>query len=208
MGLTFGHWLESPITGLVVAVLLAIVTTAIAWWNIRPKRLIVVDIPQRGTPFLKAESHSRPGSVVDQTGSGPESPHIVKVHLKTKGRWDVASTAFDRDLPLILDIGATILSMEVVQPPWTPRLKAEVAGTELRIGPGLVPRRRMWVFTLLTNGIASCFTYVNPLIDIDIRTAVQQRRRRLIFLSIPASFMQLSAGLFTALIFLARLLPV
>lgn len=183
MGSTAGHWLESPITGLVVTILLAIGTTTVAWWGVRPKRLIIIDIPRIGTPFHEVEAHSLPDPIADQSASDPELLYIVEVSLRTKGRWDVASDAFDHNFPLILDVGTKIQSVKTAQPARTPHLKVEATGNELRIGPGLVRRRRVWVFTLLTNGISTRFTYVNPLIDVDIRTRAEQRRRRQIFLS-------------------------
>lgn len=184
LGLASGRWLESPITGLVVTILLAIGTTAIAWWAIRPKRLILIDMPEAGSPSSEAEFYSWSDSIANQSTGSPESLHIVKVDLRTKGRWDIASVAFDRDLPLTLDIGVQILAMKAVQPTGVPNLRAEIVGTELQIGPGLVRRRRTWRFTLLTNGVATHFTCLNPLIDVDIRTPVEQRRRRRISLAV------------------------
>lgn len=184
MGLAAGRWLESPITGLIVTILLAIGTTAVAWWAIRPKRLILIDMPETGSPFPEAELHSWSDSIANQPTGSPESPHIVKVDLRSKGRWDIASVAFDRDSPLTLDIGVRILAIRTVQPTGVPHLRAEIDGTELRIGPGLMRRRRTWRYTLLTNGTAAHFTYLNPLIDVDIRTPAEQRRRRQISLAI------------------------
>jgi hypothetical protein len=184
MGMAIGHWYESPLTGLAVTILLAIGTTAIGWWNIRPKRLILVDVPQTGTPLCIEGPHSWPDAIRDPERGDLESLYIVKVDLRTKGRWDIASTSFDRGLPLILDVGVPILAMKILQAKGTPHLNVEVAGTELSIGPGLVRRRREWIFTLLTNEAATRFVCVNPLIDVDIRTAAEQRRRRQVTLAI------------------------
>jgi hypothetical protein len=179
---TAAHWYESSafvgITGLVISVLAAVGTTVAAYRFAKPRRLILVDIPRARFSALEPSPQDWPDIFAAKTEHEFENLRLIRVQLRSKGRWDIATSAFDRHRPIVIDIGISILDMKSVQPADVPHLEAEIAGTELKIGPGLVRRRRRWNFTLLTDGPATCFKCVNPLTDVDILRNSQQRSRR------------------------------
>jgi hypothetical protein len=170
-------WYESSafveIAGLIISAVTLIVTTAAAYRIAKPRRLVLVDMPQ--VKSLPGE-HSWPDIEAHELDGA--SLNVVEVRMRAKGRWDIPTSSFDRDMPIAIDLGAGIVSLKRVQPPDVPQLKAEAAGTELRIGPGLVRRHHKWNFILLTRGPAACFTCVSPLIDVELLTSAQQRTRR------------------------------
>jgi hypothetical protein len=166
-----------------VTALGAIVAT-IAYTRIaKPGRLVLIDMPQGGVPLNETPPQDWPDVIPVEPGRDHDDLRVVKVELKTTGRWDVASSAFDQGLPITIDVGAPILKMEINRPPDTPYLKAEIADTKLKIGPALLRRRLTWTFILLTNGPAA-LAIVNPLIDVNILRNSQQKRRRRKYLAL------------------------
>lgn len=176
------HWYESTtfvgIAGLVISVFTAAGTTVAAYRFARPKRLVLVDMPQPGIPLLKAPSSYWPDSFTVEPGKDLSNVSVVKLQFRSKGRWDIATNAFDQDMPITIDLGVPILSMKRVQPMGVPFLRADFSETELRIGPGLVRQRRKWEFVLLTEAPTARFTFTNPLVDVDVLRNTQQRSRR------------------------------
>jgi hypothetical protein len=168
----------------------------------RPRRLVLVGIPQVGIPLHEARPHDWPDVIPSEPGKDYEDLQVVKVQLRTGGRWDIASSAFDQDLPITIDVGVPILTMRIdrLLDTDTPYLKAEIAGTELKVGPSLLRPHETWTFVLLTNGRATLAIRINPLVDIKILKNTEQRRRQLKYLVviIILSLIALRSGLFLA----------
>jgi hypothetical protein len=160
---------------------LSIVAIFVAGWRFaKPTRLVLVDATRAGVPFaVSVRSATWPGILSFRPDADPANLHTVEVRLESKGRWDIATSAFDRDIPITIDVGAPIAGLMRAQPSDVPDLKAEIAGTELRIGPGLIRRNRKWDFVLVTEGPATSLACVNPLIDADVLTTAQRRNARL-----------------------------
>jgi hypothetical protein len=94
-------------------------------------------------------------------------PYAVKVQLVSRGRKDIPSSSFDNGEPIILDVGAPIVTGLSVDSDTDTMPPHVVKGTELHIGPGLIRKRQTLTFTLLTDGRPT-LTCRNSLIDVQV----------------------------------------
>src|SRR5258708_35624925 len=88
----------------------------VGWLAVNPRRRLSYGMPVV-TPLLNAGTDVRQGLEVRRDGVVLADPHVLEVVLASRGRLDIPSTAFDKDRPLILDVGAPIL--DVLQSPGT-----------------------------------------------------------------------------------------
>lgn len=123
-----------------------------------------VDAQQAVRPNRRAEGHLR-----DQEA---RLPHVVNVELTSRGRSDIPRDAFDGGKPLCLDVGAPIVECLQVTttPPDRPEPVWTIDGPKLLIGPSLIGRRQITVFSLLVDGPTPRLSPPEQsLVDVDLR---------------------------------------
>lgn len=142
---------EQPLLLFILAVLaLALATFGI--WVFKRTRLFYgmpLSVPLITSPAI------REAVVVTVNNKPLEQPHHVEVHLVARGRRDIAYTAFDRQRPLVLDVGAHIyaqLGEPRLEPADAAAPEISFAGTKLVIEPFSIKRRERISLSLLVDG--------------------------------------------------------
>ncbi|WP_030573288.1 LexA family protein [Streptomyces aureocirculatus] len=141
------------------------------WATLRaanPKRQLAYWMPTT-MPILNA-SNSVGDLLVMRGGQALRDPHALDVKLMNRGRRDVASSHFDRSLPILLDVGAPIVELLTTtsQPDSRHMPTVIVDDTALKITPGLIGRGQTISFSLLVDGPIPRLTCQASLIDAGI----------------------------------------
>jgi hypothetical protein len=170
-----GQWYTSgTFWAAIGAVAVLVSTVALAWVTLRaanPKRRLLYSMPII-TPLLNARPDLPADLEVRRGGAILRHPHFVNVELVNRGRLDIRRDAFDGGEPLCLDVGATIIECLKVttSPSDRPKPQAKIEGSALLIGPSLLGRREIIVFSLLVDGPSPNLRRPEQtLIDVDIR---------------------------------------
>ena len=146
------HWYTSgtfwAATGVAVALLIGIPTFLVAW---TPRQRLYYAMPT-ATPLL-----STPSGMADlelrHRGRRLTAPYLVEVTLRSQGRHDIPSSAFDRARPLVFDLRASVIEVLpiVCDPPSAPKPPVEHEGRLLKIGPELIFRGQTITIPLLLD---------------------------------------------------------
>jgi hypothetical protein len=149
-------------------VIVGIATVWIGWLAANPTRRLFYSMPTI-TPLLNS-GHVQ-GIKVSHNEIVIKAPQVLEVVLTSQGRLDIASSAFDNNIPLQLDVNASIL--EILAQKSAPNShgnpKVEIDGASLKIGPSLIGKRQRISYSLLVDGsepTLSCAS--SPLIDVDL----------------------------------------
>jgi hypothetical protein len=136
-----------------------------------PKRRLFYGMPSVAALLGGAPSSARAELEVRRRSDNRvlSHPHVVQVHLTTRGRKDIPSAAYDNGMPIVLGVGGEIIDvLAVTAEPTSPACPPyEVAGSDLRIGPGLLGKRQRITFTLLLDSNAPAPTCSSKLIDVE-----------------------------------------
>lgn len=97
-------------------------------------------------------------------------PRVVRVQLVNTARRDISSVAFDRNLPIVMDLGLPILELLGTEshPPTSAAPEAAVQGTTLRIGPGRLGRKESVTYIVLVDGRPE-YSCQHSLVDVDVK---------------------------------------
>ncbi|MFF3326421.1 hypothetical protein [Streptomyces sp. NPDC002889] len=103
-------------------------------------------------------------------GTFLSEPRVVRVQLVNTGRRDISSAAFDRDLPIVMDLGIPILELLGTEshPPISAAPEAAAQGTTLRIGPGRLGRKESVTYLVLVDGRPE-YSCQHTLVDVDVK---------------------------------------
>jgi len=144
------HWYDSATFWTAAGVAVAFVTLVVIYRVAVPARTLIYGMPVV-TPLL---SDARADIKVLHEDKPLTSPHVVELHLGLNGRSDIRSADFDEGQPLVLDVGAHIVTVieSSSSPPSLSVPRAVAAGTALAVGPGLISRGQRLTFTLLADG--------------------------------------------------------
>lgn len=142
---------DSPIFGLIVG---SIVTLAAAWWFWQKRTVLYYGMPV-AVRVIDAPPAARARMVLSVDGTVREHPHRVEVQLICKGPKDIASSDFDQDRPIILDVGADIIT--TIGSPQVEPSDAEIpnvtcAGRTLSVPKCLIRRGQRISVSLLVDG--------------------------------------------------------
>ena len=110
-----------------------------------------------------------------------KDPHIARIRLSNIGGQDVWSNDFDKESPLQLDLGVTIVSILRVTNSLESMPDLTVSATEnrLNVGPNLIPRHATTDFTILVDGPCTSITDKKSLMGVElIREYVQENVSR------------------------------
>ena len=165
-------WVTSNLVPIVLAIL-TVITIIFNYRVARPKRLVLINLPHKPVPLVESRADSWPSLLTLEAGDSIEYTHLLDVKFSAKGRLDVPSKFFDQDLPIVIDVGTSILAVNISSPPGAAHLKAETNGTELRIGPSLIHHGMTWGFALLIVAPTFNLSWSNPLIDVSVRSEIQ-----------------------------------
>lgn len=170
------HWYEAESLATALTLMAGLITGFFGGWATlraaNPKRQLAYWMPTI-TPILHT-SDSVGDLLVMRGGQALRDPHVLDVKLMNRGRRDVASSHFDRDLPILLDVGAPIVELLGItsRPASLHTATVVVEGTALKIAPGLIARGQTISFSLLVDGPTPRVSCQASLIDV----TVQERR--------------------------------
>lgn len=156
-----------------VAILIGVATVWVTWLSPYPKRRLLYSMPVT-TSMLNRQSDVSDELRVIYGTKQLDCPYVVNVQLTGKGRSDIPRDAFDGGKPLCLDVGTPIV--ECLQVTTTPADRPEplwtIDSSKLLIGPSLIGKRQVTVFSLLVDGPTP---HLSPpeqsLVDVDLRSA-------------------------------------
>ncbi|WP_159053441.1 hypothetical protein [Streptomyces regalis] len=96
------------------------------------------------------------------------------------GRRDVASSHFDGDLPILLDVGAPIVEiLGITSQPTSLHVPAVVIDdTAVKIAPGLIARGQTISFSLLVDGPAPTLSCRASLVDVTVQEKREPTRQQ------------------------------
>ena len=167
----------SLITAMVVAFM-----AVLAFWRPAPftRRRMVYKL-EASAPLIHEAAPLNPKLTVNYERKQIVKPHIVHISVANIGKRDVPSTAFDRQLPLRIDLGAKIVAIldDTPRPNTVAKPEASARGTELNIGPSLIPNRVTLDFLLLVDGPCNALTHKSSLNDVNLRQAIPTQRMRI-----------------------------
>jgi hypothetical protein len=160
------------------AVIVAILSTVIlAWitvWVAYPKHLLLFGMKTIPPKKLQGATRSRMDSL--------SHPQVLEIQIVSQGRRDIPSSAFDREIPVRLDIGAQIVECLGSESNDTSRaycLRFDPNGTWIDIGPCLIGRHQTFSLYMLVDGVHPRLTCTRrSLIDINVRDRGSERRAR------------------------------
>jgi hypothetical protein len=156
--------------GVFVALAVGIAAAAVAWVvGVPPKRRMMYGMPL-AAPMLVAPQGVRGELELRHRGVPLDAPHVVELKLVNRGRRDIPTSAFDNGTPITLDTGAKIIELlqTTSDPSTIPAPEVTVAGTALKVGPGLIGRRQRITYTVLVDGTLD-LKYQGTLQDVDVR---------------------------------------
>jgi hypothetical protein len=154
-----------------IAVVLSIIV--LAWVSIRvakPKRQLWCSLTS-ATPLIAGQPGMSSELRVMYGDEQLAAPHTVGVILRSRGRRiDILRAAFDKEQPLAIDVGATILEiLERVTDPDRTLPEITHDGSRLLIGPSLIKWNQNIAVALLTEGRPELGPLGQQLENIDIR---------------------------------------
>jgi hypothetical protein len=153
----------------VIAVIVALATLRVMFLDPNQRRLYYQ--LARAAPLLAAGGAARTKIEVRHDGHLMTHPMLVEIRLIGRSRKDVPNASFNAGEPLTIDLGqARIVDVLDVTADTgaVPPHSALPDTTCLKIGPGLIRRRQVITWTLLTDGPRPTLTCRSPLIDVDV----------------------------------------
>lgn len=153
MMVAVGHWYASDPFWAAVGAMIGLAGVAATVWVARtPRQRLSYGMPV-ATRLL-----TTPSGMADlelhHRGTLLTEPYLVEVRLTSRGRRDIPSSAFDRDRPLVFDLGVRIVEVLqiVCDPPSAPTPPVTQDGSTLEVGPELIGRRQTITISVLTDG--------------------------------------------------------
>lgn len=108
-------------------------------------------------------------------------PHTAALTVVCKGRKDIADSDFNKQRPLVFDLGAPIVTLLAADPERTKISPASLAadGSKLRLGSGPIRPGPVLSIEILTEGRPNltCEGDDNPLINVVVRDGAADDRR-------------------------------
>ncbi len=155
--------------GVAVAVLTGSALAIVSYMAAFPRRRLLYSMPLV-VPVTATPEGAQGDLELLRNGARVADPYIVELHLVSRGRRDIPSSAYDGGEPLKLSIGAQIFKLLNVRstPPFLSPPKLTVGGNILKIGPNLIGKSQRIVITLLTEGRPSTLKCASSLIDVQI----------------------------------------
>ncbi|MFG2761524.1 hypothetical protein [Streptomyces wuyuanensis] len=143
---------ESSLFGLVAG---SVFTLGVTWWFWRRRTILYYGMPV-AVPIINAPDDVRSQIVLSVDDKVREHPHRVEVQLIcSRGPHDIASSDFDKERPIILNVGANIITM-IGQPqvePWDAEVpEVRYAGKMLTVPECLIRRGQRISVSLLVDG--------------------------------------------------------
>ncbi|MDX3658541.1 hypothetical protein PV646_14640 [Streptomyces sp. ID05-26A] len=105
--------------------------------------------------ILSSASHEMTGIAVTRNGETLIQPHIAVVEIENNGRKAVKSDHFDQDRPIVIDLDAPVVEVirsSYLQGEESVGFKSSIDGTEVRLGPDLLPEKAVLTVQALTAG--------------------------------------------------------
>jgi len=175
-------WYESQGLGTLLTLVAGLITGFFGGWATlraaNPKRLLAYWMP-RTMPILNA-SDSVGDLLVMRGGQALRNPHVLDVRLTNCGRRDVASSHFDGDLPILLDVGAPVVEiLGITSQPTSLHVPTVVVDdTALKIAPGLIATGQTISFSLLVDGPAPTLSCRASLVDVTVQEKREPTRQQ------------------------------
>ncbi len=168
-----------------VSAIAAVVMIGIgAWATLRatnPRRRLSYEVHSL-TPVVPATGPLREHVSVSAGGIILTDPHVFSVELANTGWRDIPSSAFDRGIPIRLDLGAQVISVleTVMQPPHALTPVVAVDGQSLLLGPSLIAKKQSVKISALVNGVDPALSIRTGLTDVKVESAevLHSRERR------------------------------
>jgi hypothetical protein len=160
-------WYESSLVisaaQLVLGILAIIVTLWVTLYAVRPRHRLdyCLVLIEDGNDFDDLD-HS-------VSSADLKHPKILEIRIRSRGRRDIPSTAFDGGEPILFRVGGRVIAM--LGEPLTKRKgslipKAKVTDSGLAVGPGLIRKKQIIVYRVLADVAKPKLTVRNSLIDV------------------------------------------
>lgn len=157
----------------------AVIKALVIWRQGYRRRLIVC-----GTPVITSLISSTPrlvaGTIKVLFNDEPlHDPYMIELAIDSRSRRDIGSKDFDRDRPLVIHLGATIVGATPLsgQEYLT---HIEMGSNAIRLGPCKIRRGHIATIQLITDGKPKiqCEGSDNPILDVDVRVGNGDRPRQ------------------------------
>lgn len=104
--------------------------------------LLSTDAPGMEHADIQVTSHGQPVS----------HPYAVSMHIEGQSRFDIRRSDFDGDIPMVFDLGATIISPLLIEGSEELKAAVELTGSEIKIKPTTIRRKQYVRVNVLTEG--------------------------------------------------------
>jgi|SRR6185437_1240182 len=154
-----------------VAVVVALLALWIAFTG-RLKKQVLLYSQSPPVSLLTGAPHSaRQDLQVLYAGKPLADPRVIRIRLRTRCRKDILSTDFDRDAPIVLDLGVHIVAKlaEETGPGRLALPPIRIKETSIEIGPALLRNRQTITVTVLCDGSNPRMRLTVPLGDVRTR---------------------------------------
>lgn len=175
-------WYESQSLGTALTLVAGLITGFFGGWATlraaNPKRQLVYWMPT-AMPILNT-SDSVGDLLVMRGGQALRNPHVLDVRLTNSGRRDIASSHFDGELPIVLDVGVPLVEiLGITSQPTSLHTPTVIADdTALKVTPGLIARGQTIHFSLLVDGPAPSLSCQASLIDVTVQEKREPNRQQ------------------------------
>jgi hypothetical protein len=163
-----------------VGIFVAVIAGYFTWKTIPPKRQLSLSLTTARLLTNAAGSVGSDIRIVHSKLGNLRSPSVAWISLVNSGRADVASSHFDGDQPLRLDLGTPILQqLEPVSEGGGPGSQPPSIAFEnstVLVGPGRIAHKQRIIYPVLVDGEARLQIQRNPLIDVAVATLAARVR--------------------------------
>jgi hypothetical protein len=166
------HWYQSPIfwavAGVGAVVIVGVAGILVTYIVSTASRHLTYAMPT--VTALPGSLSQRPGIELTYQGERITQPRILEIRLTSSGRKDIGSDSFNDRKPLVLDVGAKIVTLlgSTATPEGASPPAVEFRETALLVGPDLIRKGQLTTFTLLADGPAPSLNCQSPLIDVKV----------------------------------------
>jgi hypothetical protein len=135
-----------------LAALLAIVAT-ILLRRFPVPRVIVYRLP-RATSLISTDAPGMEHADIQVTSHGQHvtRPYAVSMRIESRSRFDIPRSDFDGGVPMVLDLGAKIVSPLLIEGSDELKAAVEIAGSEIKIKPTTIRWKQYVRVNVLTEG--------------------------------------------------------
>jgi hypothetical protein len=168
--------------GVVVAALVFL--GGVLLWRFPPPHVIVYGLPT-ATSLLSTHAPGMEHADIQVTSHGQPvtKPYAVSMRIECRSPFDIKSSDFDRDKPMVFDLNAKIVSPLVINGSDELKDAVRLEGSQIRIEPTIIRRKQYLHVNVLTDGAPKLTTRNEPF-QVRLREKTIHRLRWLTVLAV------------------------